>query len=130
MELDLATVKPCLSGPKRPHDRVEMDGMQADFKACLSNAVGFKGFGIADEQLQTEANLQYKGENYALKHGSVVIAAITSCTNTSNPSVMLQAGLVAKKAIEKGLSTKPYIKTSLSPGSGVVTKYFEASGVN
>ena len=130
MELDLATVKPCLSGPKRPHDRVEMDNMQADFKACLSNTVGFKGFGIADEELAKSVNLDYKGENFALKHGSVVIAAITSCTNTSNPSVMLQAGLVAKKAIEKGLSTKPYIKTSLSPGSGVVTKYFEASGVN
>ena len=65
-----------------------------------------------------------------MRHGSVVIAAITSCTNTSNPSVMLQAGLIAKKAIEKGLKTKPYIWTSLSPGSGVVTKYFEASGVN
>ena len=72
----------------------------------------------------------YQGEEHTIKHGSVVIAAITSCTNTSNPSVMLQAGLLAKNAVAKGLKTKPYIWTSLSPGSGVVTKYFEASGVN
>ena len=89
MELDLSSVKPCLSGPKRPHDRVEMDNMQADFKACLSNNVGFKGFGIADDQLDIEAELEYEEETYTLKHGSVVIAAITSCTNTSNPTVML-----------------------------------------
>jgi len=122
MELDLASVVPCLSGPKRPHDRVAMDQMQTDFKACLTNPVGFKGFGIGEDKLADSSKIE--GTEHELKHGSVVIAAITSCTNTSNPSVMIQSGLVAKKAIEKGLTTKPYIKTSLSPGSGVVTDYF------
>lgn len=130
MELDLASVVPCLSGPKRPHDRVAMDNMQADFKACLTNAVGFKGFGIAEDQLENSSKLTHEGTEYELKHGSIVIAAITSCTNTSNPSVMIQSGLVAKNAIERGLMTKPYIKTSLSPGSGVVTDYFQKSGVD
>ena len=130
MELDLATVKPALSGPKRPHDKVDMADMQSDFQACLSNPVGFKGFGLAEDQLAATSTFELDGQQYTLSHGSVVIAAITSCTNTSNPSVMLQAGLLAKKAVEKGMSTKPYMWTSLSPGSGVVTKYFEASGVN
>jgi len=130
MELDLATVKPSLSGPKRPHDRVDMNNMKADFQACLSNAVGFKGFGIAPEQLAATSTFTYNGQEHTLSHGSVVIASITSCTNTSNPNVMLQAGLLAKKAVEKGLTTKPYIWTSLSPGAGVVTKYFESAGVN
>ena len=130
MELDLASVKPSLSGPKRPHDKVDMDNMKSDFNACLSNAVGFKGFGLQQEQLAASTTFTYQGQEYTLKHGSVVIAAITSCTNTSNPSVMLQAGLLAKKAVERGLKTNPYIWTSLSPGSGVVTKYFENAGVN
>ena len=130
MELDLATVKPALSGPKRPHDKVDMADMQSDFQACLTNPVGFKGFGLAGDQLAATSTFELDGQQYTLSHGSVVIAAITSCTNTSNPSVMLQAGLLAKKAVEKGMSTKPYMWTSLSPGSGVVTKYFEASGVN
>ena len=130
MELSLADVKPALSGPKRPHDKVDMENMATDFQACLTNPVGFKGFGIPEDKLAATANFQHDGQEYTLKHGSIVIAAITSCTNTSNPSVMLQAGLLAKKALAKGLMTKPYIWTSLSPGSGVVTKYFEASGVN
>ena len=130
MELDLATVKPCLSGPKRPHDRVDMAAMKDDFQTCLTNPVGFKGFGLQQDALAATSSFEMDGQQYSLSHGSVVIAAITSCTNTSNPSVMLQAGLIAKKALEKGLMTKPYIWTSLSPGSGVVTKYFEASGVN
>ncbi len=130
MELDLASVKPSLSGPKRPHDKVDMDNMKADFQQCLTSPVGFKGYGIDEGKLGATTTFQYNGEQHTLSHGSVVIAAITSCTNTSNPSVMLQAGLLAKKALEKGLKTKPYIWTSLSPGSGVVTKYFESSGVN
>nr|GEW48982.1 aconitate hydratase, cytoplasmic-like [Tanacetum cinerariifolium] len=89
--------------PKRPHDRVPLKDMKADWHSCLDNKVGFKPA--------------------ELRHGSVVIAAITSCTNTSNPSVMLGAGLVAKKACELGLKVKPWIKTSLAPGSGVVTEY-------
>nr|CAD7457108.1 unnamed protein product [Timema tahoe] len=91
--------------------------------------VGFKGFGISSDKLEVSAPLVYEGQEYTLKHGSVVIAAITSCTNTSNPSVMLGAGILAQKAVEAGLSVAPYIKTSLSPGSGVVTYYLEESGV-
>jgi aconitate hydratase len=130
MELDLATVKPCLSGPKRPHDHVPLDKMQSDFKSCLTNKVGFKGFDIAADKLPVSAKFTYKGEEHEIKHGSIVIAAITSCTNTSNPSVMLQAGLLAKNAVQKGLKTPSYLKTSLSPGSGVVTSYLQNSGVN
>lgn len=130
LELDLSTVVPCLSGPKRPHDRVELSKMKTDFLNCLTNTVGFKGFGLSEEEAKKEHTFSFEGTDYTLKNGSVVIAAITSCTNTSNPDVMLAAGLLAKNAIERGLSVKPYIKTSLSPGSGVVTKYYELSGVN
>lgn len=130
MELDMATVKPALSGPKRPHDKVNMEDMKTDFNNCLSSPVGFKGFGIDEDKMAASSTFTFEGEEFTLKHGSIVIASITSCTNTSNPSVMLQAGLLAKKAVERGLKTKPYIWTSLSPGSGVVTKYFENAGVN
>jgi aconitate hydratase len=130
MELDLSSVKPCLAGPKRPHDRVELVNMKADFNACLKNPVGFKGYNIAEDKLGSSSKFVYNGEEYALSHGSVVIAAITSCTNTSNPDVMLAAGVLAKNAVQKGLKVKPYIKTSLSPGSGVVTSYFEKAGVD
>lgn len=127
--LDLGTVVSSVSGPKRPHDRVSVTNMKNDFTACLTSKVGFKGFGIPREKLQAEGTFEFEGKEYKLKHGSVVIAAITSCTNTSNPSVMLGAGLLAKKAVEAGLSVAPYIKTSLSPGSGVVTYYLKESGV-
>ncbi|XP_012287707.1 cytoplasmic aconitate hydratase isoform X2 [Orussus abietinus] len=127
--LDLATVVSSVSGPKRPHDRVPVSDMKNDFKSCLSSKVGFKGFGLSPSKLDTEANFLYEGKEYTLRHGSVVIAAITSCTNTSNPSVMLGAGLLAKKAVDAGLTVAPYIKTSMSPGSGVVTYYLGASGV-
>ena len=130
MELDLSSVKPCLAGPKRPHDRVELANMKNDFNSCLKNPVGFKGYNIAEDKLASSSKFTYEGKEYELSHGSVVIAAITSCTNTSNPDVMLAAGLLAKNAVNKGLSVKPYIKTSLSPGSGVVTRYFELAGVD
>jgi aconitate hydratase len=130
MELDLSSVKPCLAGPKRPHDRVELANMKNDFNACLKNPVGFKGYAIPEEKLASTSNFTYEGSEYELKHGAVVIAAITSCTNTSNPDVMLAAGVIAKNAVEKGLKVKPYIKTSLSPGSGVVTSYLEKAGVD
>lgn len=130
LELDLSTVVPCLSGPKRPHDRVEMSKMQQDFNDCLTNPAGFKGFGLTAEEAKKEHTFNFEGTDYTLRNGSVVIAAITSCTNTSNPDVMLAAGLLAKNAVKKGLSVLPYIKTSLSPGSGVVTKYYKLSGVN
>ncbi|XP_059149741.1 cytoplasmic aconitate hydratase-like isoform X2 [Physella acuta] len=129
VELDLSTVVPCCSGPKRPHDKVPVTDMKSDFNTCLTNKVGFKGFAIAADKVKTSVPFVYEDVEYSLKHGSVVIAAITSCTNTSNPSVMLGAGLVAKKAVEAGLSVSPYIKTSLSPGSGVVTYYLRESGV-
>ncbi|XP_053977010.1 cytoplasmic aconitate hydratase-like [Hylaeus volcanicus] len=127
--LDLSTVVSSVSGPKRPHDRVSVVDMKSDFKKCLTNKVGFKGYGLSPEKVDSVAMFEFEGKDYKLRHGSVVIAAITSCTNTSNPSVMLGAGLLAKNAVEAGLTVAPYIKTSLSPGSGVVTYYLEESGV-
>jgi len=119
-----------VSGPKRPHDRVSVSSMCEDFKSCLTSPVGFKGFAVPPSALTASGDFQWDdGKTYKIGHGSVVIAAITSCTNTSNPSVMLGAGLLAKNAVEKGLSILPYIKTSLSPGSGVVTYYLRESGV-
>ncbi|XP_021607414.1 aconitate hydratase, cytoplasmic isoform X2 [Manihot esculenta] len=129
LQLDLADVEPCVSGPKRPHDRVSLKEMKADWHACLDSRVGFKGFGVPKEEQNKVAKFSFHEQPAELKHGSVVIAAITSCTNTSNPSVMLGAGLVAKKACELGLQVKPWIKTSLAPGSGVVTKYLFQSGL-
>ncbi|KAM4565170.1 cytoplasmic aconitate hydratase [Fundulus diaphanus] len=129
VELDLSTVLPCCSGPKRPQDKIPVSEMKTDFETCLGAKQGFKGFQVAPERHNSVVPFQFNGKEYTLSHGSVVIAAITSCTNTSNPSVMLGAGLLAKKAIECGLSVKPYIKTSLSPGSGVVTYYLKESGV-
>ncbi|KAG7174448.1 Cytoplasmic aconitate hydratase-like [Homarus americanus] len=129
VSLDLGEVVPSLSGPKRPHDRVSVSSMKDDFHQCLGNKVGFKGFGLPADQHDKTIPFVYEGQEYTLKHGAVVIAAITSCTNTSNPSVMLGAGLLAKKAVEAGLTVAPYIKTSLSPGSGVVTHYLQHSGV-
>eukprot|EP00922_Rhytidocystis_sp_ex-Travisia-forbesii_P061702 GHVS01091398.1.p1 GENE.GHVS01091398.1~~GHVS01091398.1.p1 ORF type:complete len:845 (-),score=109.57 GHVS01091398.1:379-2913(-) len=129
MVLDLASVLPCLSGPKRPHDHVLLKNMKSDFRSCLSSKVGFKGFGLAQTSLKDKAPFTFKGEQFELHHGSVVIAAITSCTNTSNPSVMLGAALLAKHAVSRGLRVAPYIKTSLSPGSGVVLQYLQTSGL-
>ncbi|XP_067140876.1 cytoplasmic aconitate hydratase-like isoform X1 [Centruroides vittatus] len=129
IELDLATVVSSVSGPKRPHDRVAVSKTKEDFLKCLENKVGFKGYGLPQEKLATTIPFIFDGHEYTLSHGSVVIAAITSCTNTSNPSVMLGAGLLAKKAVEMGLSVAPFVKTSMSPGSGVVTYYLNESGV-
>ncbi|KAM7495574.1 hypothetical protein LguiB_030183 [Lonicera macranthoides] len=129
LQLDLSDVEPCISGPKRPHDRVPLKDMKADWHSCLDNKVGFKGFAVPKEAQEKVVEFSFHGQPAQLKHGSVVIAAITSCTNTSNPSVMLGAGLVAKKACELGLEVKPWVKTSLAPGSGVVTKYLLQSGL-
>lgn len=133
LELDLSTIIPCLSGPKRPHDYVALSNMKTDFAACLTNPVGHKGFGLTAEQVSKKFSFEYEenGEKKqgTLTHGSVVIAAITSCTNTSNPSVMIAAGLVARNAVKKGLKVPSYIKTSLAPGSGVVTEYLKKSGL-
>jgi aconitate hydratase len=129
LELNLEEVEPCLSGPKRPHDRVTLKNMKSDWLSCLDNDVGFKGFAVPKESQGKVADFSFHGTPAKIKHGDVVIAAITSCTNTSNPNVMLGAALVAKKACELGLEVKPWIKTSLAPGSGVVKKYLDKSGL-
>jgi aconitate hydratase len=129
MSLDLSSIVPSLAGPKRPHDKVSVDYMKSDFNNALTAKLGFKGFGLSEKQKEKEATITYDGVKYPFPHGSIVIAAITSCTNTSNPDVMLAAGMLAQKAVELGLVVKPYIKTTLSPGSGVVTKYLENAGV-
>ncbi|VDM58320.1 unnamed protein product [Angiostrongylus costaricensis] len=129
LSLDLSTIVPSVSGPKRPHDHIILSSLHIDFTNGLTAKVSFKGYGLKPTDVNKEVFATNIGKSAPLTHGSVVIAAITSCTNTSNPSVMLAAGLVAKKAVELGLSTQPFTKTSLSPGSGVVTKYLEASGL-
>ncbi len=129
LELDLGTVVPSMAGPKRPQDRIPLTEMKDAFETALNAPVGASGFGLDDAALATQAEVRSNGASYALTHGSVVIAAITSCTNTSNPSVMLGAGLVAKNAVEKGLKVAPYVKTSLAPGSRVVTEYLKAAGL-
>src|SRR5690242_12667111 len=160
IELDLSTVEPSLAGPRRPQDRVPLSkastmfrdalaidlerlaspaGVAADRKATAVSASPELAkalmrhdtdHGGQPSQFDQEIDCTCNGKTFKLRHGAVVIAAITSCTNTSNPSVMLAAGLLAKKAVEKGLSVKPWVKTSLAPGSKVVTDYFAASGVN
>ncbi len=129
LELDLSTVEPALAGPKRPQDRVNLSQMQPKWQKTLRASTKERGFELSGDEL--ESSVPVKGiESGELKHGSVVIAAITSCTNTSNPSVMLAAGLLAKKAVEKGLKRQPWVKTSLGPGSRVVTDYLQATGLN
>jgi len=129
LELDMTTVKPALAGPKRPQDRIDLDQMKKNWESALSAPVGPRGFGLSSDELNTQVKVEHNGRTFTLTHGSVVIAAITSCTNTSNPSVMIGAGLLAKKAVERGLDVKPWVKTSLAPGSKVVTKYLDASGL-
>ncbi|MBK8432622.1 MAG: aconitate hydratase AcnA [Chloroflexi bacterium] len=128
LELDLSTVVPSLAGPKRPQDLIPLSEMKQQYRASLLAPVGPKGLGLKEVDLGRTGTYR-NGTEFAMKHGDVVIAAITSCTNTSNPSVMLAAGLVAKKAVEKGLRVKPYVKTSLAPGSKVVTDYLEQAGL-
>ena len=121
LELDLSTVEPSLAGPKRPQDRVRLGDMPSAFQSALPGLKKGDGKGPVD--------VGHNGASYQLDDGSVVIAAITSCTNTSNPSVMLAAGLLARKAVEKGLAVKPWVKTSLAPGSKVVRDYLDAAGL-
>uniref|UniRef100_A0A4W6CJL8 Iron-responsive element-binding protein 2 n=1 Tax=Lates calcarifer TaxID=8187 RepID=A0A4W6CJL8_LATCA len=129
IEINLSSMVPYVSGPKRPQDRVAVSNMKEDFQSCLDEKVGFKGFHISKEKQETRIPFLHCGQEYQLAHGSVVIAAVISCTNNCNPSVMLTAGLLAKKAVEAGLVVKPYIRTSLAPGSGMVTHYLSTSGV-
>ncbi|QDT65456.1 aconitate hydratase AcnA [Calycomorphotria hydatis] len=153
MELDLSEVVPSMAGPKRPQDRIELAAMKSQWRQDLSITFGkaspngtstygswdAEGPGGAAEEAVATATadpgldgveVEYDGQTFHLKHGHVCIAAITSCTNTSNPSVMIAAGLLAKAAVEKGLSRKPWVKSSLAPGSRVVTNYLEKSGLN
>jgi aconitate hydratase len=153
LELDLGTVEPSLAGPKRPQDRVPLSKSKSMYaeavdaeleklagagsagkgsgRAVAASASGGSGVAVAEPAVAGEAGAQveYNGNTFTLKHGAVVIAAITSCTNTSNPSVMLAAGLLARNAVKKGLKTKPWVKSSLAPGSKVVTDYFRQAGL-
>ncbi|MFC4076293.1 aconitate hydratase AcnA [Salinithrix halophila] len=127
VELDLADVKPSLAGPRRPQDRIELTDMKKTWVETLSKPIEKGGFGV--QASSKKVKVEMNGKSLELDHGSVVIAAITSCTNTSNPSVMLGAALVAHKAVQKGLTVPPYVKTSLTPGSKVVTEYLVKSGM-
>ncbi len=149
LELDLSTVVPSLAGPKRPQDRIALTEMKANYNesykaererlaaaaavkagtAAGSPAAAMVSEGAPADLTPSSVDCAHRGENFQLKDGAVVIAAITSCTNTSNPSVMLAAGLLAQKAVAKGLKTKPWVKTSLAPGSKVVRDYFDKAGV-
>lgn len=130
LELDLNTIQPALAGPKRPQDRVDLSAMKEHFNASLTHTLGLHGHGLSQDDLSKSAIVPNGGKMYDLNHGDVVIAAITSCTNTSNPSVMLAAGLLARKARQRGLDVKPWVKTSLAPGSRVVTEYYKATGLD
>jgi aconitate hydratase len=147
LELDLSTVVPSLAGPKRPQDRIALTDAKRAYREALGAelarqsaaggsapaAVPMSAVAVMEDEGGAQQHpgvpCEWRGEKFALKHGHVVIAAITSCTNTSNPSVMLAAGLLAQKAVDKGLRTKPWVKTSLAPGSQVATDYFAKAGV-
>ncbi len=128
LELDLGDVETSLAGPKRPQDRITLPNMKKTFEASLTSNDPTMGFSLTQEKLASRGVFK-NGREIEMKHGDVVIAAITSCTNTSNPSVMLGAGIIAKKAVEKGMSVPPYVKTSLAPGSRVVTEYLKEAGL-
>src|SRR5262245_2146104 len=128
LELDLGAVEASVAGPKRPQDRVALREVKTSFRRGLTAPVKERGYGLADADVTRTATVTSNSHTDTLAHGAVVIAAITSCTNTSNPSVMVGAGLLARKAVEKGLRVKPYVKTSMAPGSKVVTEYLRASG--
>ena len=129
LELDLSTVEPSVAGPLRPQDRILVKELKPRFNEALTAPLGPQGFALSGDQLNAAGAFESNGDLADLRHGSVVIAAITSCTNTSNPSVMVAAGLLAKKASERGLQRKPYVKTSLAPGSKVVTEYLDKAGL-
>ncbi len=129
VELDMSTVESSLAGPKRPQDRVPLTRMKESFQAALHAPTDQGGFALEPAALQRQATVRQDDHEATLHHGSVIIAAITSCTNTSNPSVMIAAGLLAKKAVERGLQVPGYVKTSLAPGSRVVESYLAAAGL-
>ena len=129
IELDLSAIEPNLSGPKRPQDLIPLSAMKEEFNKAVVAPQGNQGFGLSKKEFAKTAEIELDGKEVTIPTGAVAIAAITSCTNTSNPYVMLGAGLVAKKAVEKGLTPPAYVKTSLAPGSKVVTGYLQDSGL-
>lgn len=130
IELDLSTISSSLAGPKRPQDLIPLENMKQEFIRLLRTPVAENGYGLTEEELSKEVEFTLEdGRRAKLSNGSLVIASITSCTNTSNPSVMLGAGLLAKKAVERGLTVPAHVKTSLAPGSRVVSSYLEKSGL-
>ena len=129
VELDLSTITPSISGPKRPQDLIDLANAKQTFQESLVREAGVQGFGLSKEEVDKTAIVQFADHEEEIKTGHVAIAAITSCTNTSNPYVLMSAGLLAKNAVEKGLSVSPTVKTSLAPGSKVVTGYLENSGL-
>jgi aconitate hydratase len=122
LELDLATIVPSIAGPKRPQDRIELSNSKDSFEKILPTY-------FTDKTSKSAVNISLNGSETSVSNGAVVIASITSCTNTSNPSVMIGAALLAKKAVEKGLRSKPWVKTTLAPGSKVVTDYYDRAGL-
>ncbi|WP_404452730.1 aconitate hydratase AcnA [Virgibacillus necropolis] len=130
VEINLSELEPNLSGPKRPQDLIALSDMKKEFNKAITAPAGNQGFGLNKSEFDKEATVEYAdGSKSVMKTGALAIAAITSCTNTSNPYVMLGAGLIAKKAVEKGLTVPDYVKTSLAPGSKVVTRYLDDSGL-
>ncbi|HNJ42406.1 MAG TPA: aconitate hydratase AcnA, partial [Acidobacteriota bacterium] len=130
LDLDLADIQPGVAGPKRPQDRINLTDLKTTFQGLLEKPVKENGFNVAADRLSASVPVNVDAETeVTLGHGNVLIAAITSCTNTSNPSVMLAAGILAKKAVEKGLTVNPAVKTSLAPGSRVVSEYLDKTGL-
>jgi aconitate hydratase len=128
LELDLSTIEPSVAGPKRPQDRIPLSNLKQKWNTLITAPIKQGGYELKPERLNDKVHIK-NGYEAELRHGDIVIAAITSCTNTSNPAVLIGAGLLAKKAVEKGLKTKPYVKTSFAPGSRVVTEYLEKAGL-
>ncbi|MFC0274608.1 aconitate hydratase AcnA [Metabacillus herbersteinensis] len=130
IDLDLNTVVPSLAGPKRPQDRIDLTEMKQKYNEIIRKPVAEGGYGLSEEAIKKEVHIEDEnGKTSVIKNGSVVLAAITSCTNTSNPTVLMMAGLLAKNAVEKGLTKPDFVKSSLTPGSRVVTDYLSESGL-
>ena len=129
MDVDLTEIQPALAGPKRPQDLVLLDTADQVFNTALTSPTDKRGYGLTVEQTSQPIEISVRNESHLLDHGSVVLAAITSCTNTSNPTALVMAALVAKKAVELGLTVKPYTKTSFAPGSRVVTDYLRKANL-
>ena len=129
VEIDLSTISPSISGPKRPQDLIDLTEAKQTFQESLIREAGVQGFGLGNDEINKTATVHFNDHDEEIKTGHVAIAAITSCTNTSNPYVLMSAGLLARNAVNKGLKVSPTVKTSLAPGSKVVTGYLKNSGL-